>query len=143
MVSSRNIRLRRPSKKLADKSLGPFPITERLGQNAYRLKLPKMYGRIHPTFHVSLLEPYRRREGCEPPAPIEIDNEEEWEVDCVLDVKGLQPKRRFLVRWKGCTTEEDSWQPEKDLEHAQEAIQEFYENQAKAPKQKKRGRGKK
>jgi Chromo (CHRromatin Organisation MOdifier) domain len=140
MLSSRHIRLRRASKKLSDRYLGPFPITKKLGQNAYQLSLPKMYGRIHPTFHVSLLEPYRLRKGCEPPTPIEIDNEEEWEVDRVLDAEGSQPRRRFLVRWKGCTAEEDSWQPEEDLAHAQEAIKEFYQSREQAPNQKSRRR---
>jgi RNase H-like domain found in reverse transcriptase/Reverse transcriptase (RNA-dependent DNA polymerase)/Integrase zinc binding domain/Integrase core domain/Chromo (CHRromatin Organisation MOdifier) domain len=140
MLSSRHIRLRRASKKLSDKFLGPFPITKKLGQNAYQLRLPKMYGRIHPTFHVSLLEPYRMRDGCDPPEPIEIDNDEEWEVDRVLDVKGAWPNRKFLVRWKGCTTEEDSWQPEEDLANAQEAIREFYKSRADVPEAKKRTR---
>jgi Reverse transcriptase (RNA-dependent DNA polymerase)/RNase H-like domain found in reverse transcriptase/Integrase zinc binding domain/Chromo (CHRromatin Organisation MOdifier) domain/Integrase core domain len=144
MLSSRHIRLRRASKKLADKFLGPFPITKKFGKNAYQLRLPKTYGRIHPTFHVSLLEPYRERVGRELPEPIEIDNEEEWEVERVLDVKESQSSRMFLVRWKGCTAEEDSWQPEEDLAHAQEAIQDFYKDRQDAPKpHAKRRRGRK
>lgn len=138
MLSSRHVRLRRASKKLSDKFLGPFPITKKLGQNAYQLRLPKAYGRIHPTFHVSLLEPYRMREGCDPPEPLEVDNEEEWEVERVLDAKGLRPKRKFLVRWKGCTAEADSWQPEEDLEHAQGAIEDFYKGRENAPKSKEK-----
>jgi Chromo (CHRromatin Organisation MOdifier) domain len=140
MLSSRHIRLRRVSKKLSDKCLRPFLITKKLGQNAYQLSLPKMYGRIHPTFYVSLLEPYRMRDNYKPPALIEIDNEEEWEVDRVLDVDGTQPKRKFLVRWKDCTAEEDSWQPEEDLEHAQEAVQEYYKGRENAPRSERRKR---
>jgi hypothetical protein len=77
MLSSRNIRMRRVSKKLADKFLRPFPILKKLGQNVYQLKLLKTYGRIHSTFYVSLLEPYRRREGREPLTPIKINNKKE------------------------------------------------------------------
>ena len=59
LLSSKNIRLSRPSKKLDNRFLGPFRIIEAIGKQAYRLDLPKAYSRIHPVFHVSLLEPYR------------------------------------------------------------------------------------
>jgi Chromo (CHRromatin Organisation MOdifier) domain len=138
MLSSRYIRLRRASRKLSDKYLGPFPIIKKLGQNAYQLRLPKTYGRVHSTFHVSLLEPYRKRDGCDPPEPIEIDDEEEWEVDQILDVSGSQAKRKFLVRWKGCTREEDSWQPIGNLTNAKKAIHKFYRERKDAPRARKR-----
>ena len=52
------------------------------------LDLPKAYGRIHSTFHVSLLEPYTRRPGMEPPPPIEVDGEEhEYLMDTVLNAR--------------------------------------------------------
>jgi Integrase zinc binding domain/Integrase core domain/Chromo (CHRromatin Organisation MOdifier) domain len=140
ILLSRYIRLRRASKKLADKYLGPFSIIKKFGQNAYQLNLLKSYSRIHSTFHISLLEPYRIREGRGPPEPIEIDNEEEWEVDHVLDARGSHSSREFLIRWKGCTTEEDSWQPAEDLANAQEAIQEFYKDREGAPEAKKHTR---
>jgi hypothetical protein len=56
-LSAKNIRTKRPSKKLDLKYYGPFPITERIGKQAYKLKLEDSVGRIHPVFHVSLLEP--------------------------------------------------------------------------------------
>lgn len=37
LLSSRNIKLRRASQKLADKFLGPFQVVRRVGKNAYRL----------------------------------------------------------------------------------------------------------
>jgi hypothetical protein len=58
MLSSKNIALKQPSRKLVDKFLGPFKVLQRVGQNAYRLKLPQRYRSISPTFHVSLLELY-------------------------------------------------------------------------------------
>jgi hypothetical protein len=77
MLSSRNIRMRRASKKLANKFLSPFRVIAIQGKNAYELELPKSYSRIYPTFHVALLEPYQRQEGVELPKPIEIDGEDE------------------------------------------------------------------
>jgi hypothetical protein len=126
LLSSRYIRTRRACKKLDDRFLGPFRIVEAIGKNAYKLDLPKQYGRIHRTFGVALLEPYHRREGQEPPPPVEIEDEEEWLVDSVLDARVSHGKRMFLVRWEGYTREHDSWEPEENLENAQDKIAEFY-----------------
>ena len=49
------------SRKLADKFLGPFTVVEIVRLNAYRLDQPKRHGKIHSTFHISLLEPNHRR----------------------------------------------------------------------------------
>jgi hypothetical protein len=108
ILSSRNIRIRRASKKLADKFLGPFQVIAIRGKNVYKLELPKSYSRIHPTFHVILLEPYQRREGVELPEPIEIDGEDEWEVERILNTRVVRKKRLFLVRWKGYIRDNDS-----------------------------------
>src|SRR5262249_3794674 len=54
----KNIQTTRPSNKLDYKRLGPFRILEKIGTRAYKLELPPSMGRIHPVFHVSLLEQY-------------------------------------------------------------------------------------
>jgi hypothetical protein len=117
LLSSRNIRTRRACKKLDDRFIGPFRVVGKVGRNAYKLNLPKRYGRLHRTFGVTLLEPYRRREGQEPPEPVEIDDEEEWLVDSVLEARKSRGKRMFLVRWEGFTREHDSWEPKENLEN--------------------------
>jgi len=63
-------------------------IKQVIGHNARCLELPETM-RIHPVFHISLLEPYNGQESeqliQELPQPIEIDGEEEWEVKAILD----------------------------------------------------------
>jgi hypothetical protein len=48
---------------------------------------------IHPMFHVSLLEPYHTstipRKTHEPPPPIVVNGEQEYEVEEILDLNIL------------------------------------------------------
>ena len=44
--------------KLSPRFIGPFPITERVGEVAYKLALPPQLANIHPVFHVSMLLKY-------------------------------------------------------------------------------------
>lgn len=53
----KNIQTTRPSDKLDHRRIGPFEIIEKINPVCFKLKLPDSY-RIHPVFHVSLLEKY-------------------------------------------------------------------------------------
>jgi len=58
MLNAKNICTKRPSKKLSLKLYGAFKVLERKGSWAYKLEISPRW-KIHPVFHVSLLEPYR------------------------------------------------------------------------------------
>ncbi|MBW0553549.1 hypothetical protein O181_093264 [Austropuccinia psidii MF-1] len=58
-LSSKNIKSTRPTKKLPERCLGPFPILKKVSTHAYNLKLPSQWKSIHPVFHISLLEPVK------------------------------------------------------------------------------------
>ncbi|MBW0533062.1 hypothetical protein O181_072777, partial [Austropuccinia psidii MF-1] len=96
-LSSKSIKSTRPSKKLSERWLGPFPILKKISTHTYHLKLPSQWKSIHPVFHISLLEPVKTstipNRHQEPPPPIIIEEEEEWEVSQILDSK---LKRRKL-----------------------------------------------
>jgi len=71
MLNGRNIRTRRPSKKLDHKNHGPFQIEKIVSPLAIRLTLPRKW-KIHNVFHVSLLEPYQTSEHRAPPDPSKV-----------------------------------------------------------------------
>ena len=79
------VKTKRPCQKLNHIRLGPFTIEEKLGPVTYRLRLPKSMKKMHPVFHVSLLEP--APDGMETPNDIELDEdtEQEYEVEEILD----------------------------------------------------------
>jgi len=58
MLNAKNIRTKRPSKKMSPKLYGPFKVLEKKGSRAYKLEISPRW-KIHQVFHVSLLEHYR------------------------------------------------------------------------------------
>ena len=62
MVNAKNIKTKRKSKKLDYKMRGPFKVKRLIGSYAYELALPYGAGKVHPVYHISLLEPYYRNE---------------------------------------------------------------------------------
>jgi len=88
MLNAKNIRTKRPTKKLSPRMHGPFKVLEvKKGERAFKLELSPRW-KIHPIFHVSLLEPYRAsaREGREQPprVPEYIEGDLEWEVERIV-----------------------------------------------------------
>ncbi|KAL0157145.1 hypothetical protein M9458_048391, partial [Cirrhinus mrigala] len=63
-LSTRDLRLRLPCKKLSPRYVGPFKIIRQITPVSFRLELPAEYC-ISPTFHVSLLKPAGRPEERE------------------------------------------------------------------------------
>jgi len=84
MLNAKNIRTKRPSKKLAPKLYGPFKILEQREELAYKLELSERW-KVHTVFHVSLLGAYRtsiRPAREQPPMePEDINGDREGEVE--------------------------------------------------------------
>ena len=107
---------------------------KRVGVNAYTLNLLAKYRKLYHTFHVSLLEPYYVRDGHVPSTPIDIDGDEEWEVERILDVYTTRSSReRFLVRWKGFFEVEDTWELVEHLTNVEEALEQFRRRESNIP----------
>jgi hypothetical protein len=130
-LSAKNILTRRPSRKLGLKYYGPFPITEQIGKQAYKLRLGDSVGRIHPVFHVSLLEPCpltTRFNAEEPGAQLEVENEEqEYTVEKIRDSRVRSLELQYLVKWKGFPNRESSWEPVAHIGNSMKFVEEFHQ----------------
>ena len=123
MLNGKNLKTRRPSKKLDVKLHGPFKVSKILSPTAIKLELPSRW-RIHNAFHVSLIEPYRLANNTiRPPPELASASEQnelgydvnsyEYEPGCeVVEVMGSQYSKEweqvlYLVKWKGYPEEAD------------------------------------
>jgi transposase InsO family protein len=104
LLDARNWKTRRPSAKLDHRRHGPFRIARKISSHVYRLELHDSM-QVHPVFHVSLLElaaqnplPGQRQPA---PPPVEIDGEQEWYVDRILDSRTKRRRLQYLVKWTG------------------------------------------
>ena len=98
-LDRRHLKTLCPSNKLDAKKLGPFKITRQINPVAFELKLPTSM-KIHPVFHVSLLEPRLTSPlqiRQQPPPPILVDDEPEYEVESILDSHSLRGGVQYLV----------------------------------------------
>ncbi|MBW0480152.1 hypothetical protein O181_019867 [Austropuccinia psidii MF-1] len=131
-LSSTNIKSTRPTKKLSERWLGPFPILKKVSTHSYNLKLPSQWKSIHPVFHISLLEPVKTstipNRHQEPPPPISIEEEEEWEVSQILDSKLKRRKLWYLVEWKGFSqdSERSTWEPAENLKNSPDLVKDSH-----------------
>ncbi|KAK3508000.1 hypothetical protein QTP70_010157 [Hemibagrus guttatus] len=115
-LSTKDIWLRLPSRKLSPRFIGPFTILKQVNTVTYKLQLPRGY-RIHPTFHVSLLKPHHPsvlpstepgEDAAEPPLPLLLDDGTTYGVKEILDSRRRGGRLEYLVDWEGYGPEERS-----------------------------------
>ena len=106
----RNIKTTRPSDKLDHTKLGPYRIEEKRGPLTYKLRLPEGMN-IHPVFHVALLEPAPPGAKAVPVTLTEGTKEPLYQVETIEDYKEIDGKIMYLVKWKGYSHKENTWEP--------------------------------
>ncbi|KAG8366490.1 hypothetical protein BUALT_Bualt17G0085400 [Buddleja alternifolia] len=113
---------------------GPFEILKKVGNVAYRLRLPDKL-RIHPTIHVSFLKKYHKdalketRKQAARALPL-IRQEFDKDVQRILShcTKGQSKKNRktyYLVHWKGESEEDATWERDVTLWQFEKKIDEL------------------
>jgi hypothetical protein len=128
LLATKNISLRGGgSRKLLPRYIGPFTIKKSINGVSYTLDLPKGL-EIHPTFHISLLRLYREDPNYlfkAPPLPEVIEGQLEYEVDKLVNHRRVGDTLEFLVRWKGYTPSDDTWEPEPHLKNCPKVLKDY------------------
>ncbi len=152
-LSTRNLRLNLPCKKLSPRFVGPYKILRQITPVSFRLALPR-HLRISPTFHVSLLKPAtppteeERGDSSRPSSQsnavqtsqaIVVEGEEAYHVHQLLDSRRRGGHLQYLVDWEGCSPEERSWVNSRDILDPM-LTQEFHCNHPEKPAPRARGR---
>jgi transposase InsO family protein len=132
-LSTKNLKLKVPNRKLAPKFIGPFRVLGTVGSQAYRLSLPNQYDRIHNVFHVSLLEPWYGKPNDDLPMP-ELADDEEWEVEEIKAKDTREGESYYLVKWKGWPSEYNQWVSEDDMANAPRLVRAFNRENARSTK---------
>jgi hypothetical protein len=141
MLNGKNVKTRRPSKKLDHKLLGPFQVDKVISPTAVRLKLPSKW-RIHNTFHVSLIEPYKSggRPLPDPKEVLEEANKDQavdgYNVDKIMASTMTDKGVRYLTKWEGWPRKKDwTWEPfEHFYEPTRVLLSEFHQRNPDAPR---------
>jgi len=142
MLNGRNIKTRRPSRKMDHKNHGPFQIEKIISPLALRLMLPRKW-KIHNVFHVSLLEPYRTSEHRTPPDPSkilreadDIEQSEEYDVEEVMSSRKQGRRVLYLVKWLDYPDQKDWTEEPYDnfSEGGLEKLRTFHRQNPSSPK---------
>jgi hypothetical protein len=103
----------RINQKLSPRYYGPYEIEQKIGEVAYKLKLPDD-SKVHPVFHASLL-----KKAIAPnvtPQPLPACMNEEWQLEPIPE-EAMDTRRNdqgiveVLVKWKDLPEFENSWEP--------------------------------
>ena len=95
--------------------------------------------RIHNTFHISLLEPYEDNklpsQIQEPPPPIQIEGEDEYKLDEIIDSRFHYNKLQYRAKWKRYLLEHDKvWYPAENFNNATLSVSKFHERYSDKPR---------
>lgn len=131
-----NIKTNRPNDKLDYKKVGPYKILRKIGEVNYELNIPDVQGKrgakLHPIFHVSLLEKALIDEDTNEIIHDEIvieGEEEEYEVEKILEFKLDQNGLcKYLVKWKDYDESANSWEPIENLKNALTMVKRIHQN---------------
>jgi len=118
---TKNLKTRKPSKKLDHVKVESFLVKKTKGPVNYELDLPKD-AKVFPVFHISLLEPADASTPLQDTFHFKPQEKEQFEVEKILEHKG----QKFLIKWKGYSTLENTWESLKNLRRCKDLVEEFW-----------------
>jgi len=86
-LSTKNLNVDRPSRKLTEHQLGPYEIVKIIFLNAVKLKLPASF-KIHNVINVSHIRPYHppvAGQSIIPPKAVTVEGTPEYKVEEIMD----------------------------------------------------------
>ena len=107
------------TKKFQPKFYGPYPIVEKVGATAYKVRMPASV-KTHPVFHASQLKLHRTsdqfpdRKGFRED-PVTIEGVDYYVVESILNRRVSRRKVQYLIQWQGYPVSEATWQNKTDL----------------------------
>jgi hypothetical protein len=125
---TKNLRTKRPSKGLDNVKVGPFLISKRNRPVTYTLEL-LLDTKIHPRFHISLLEPADPETPLQRTFRYEIEEEKEFKVEKILDHRRYSiraSENEYLVKWLGYDNLENTWEPETNLTNCRLLLAQYH-----------------
>ena len=63
----------------------------------------------------------------------EKSEKEEFIVEAIMGKRKIQGKEEYLIKWKGYSKDDNTWEPKKNLAHSQELLRGFEESLKKKP----------
>jgi len=130
LFSTKNLKYQmvgRRMEKLTERFIRPYKVKSIVSTNTIELKLPSTV-KIHLVVNVSRVQRYTSQvEGQkkEMPQPMVIEGEEEWKVEKIMNKRRVRGRDKYLVWWKECTAEKDTWESKKNLKNASDLVEEF------------------
>ena len=102
--------MKRATKKLMEKFIGPYVVRKIVSKNAVKLELPALL-RIHLVVNVRRIVKYREQVKGQKKIllpSVEVDGEKEYVVEEILNKQERKGKTKYLVKWKEYTVEENT-----------------------------------
>ena len=119
LLSTKNLKLKLPCRKLSPTFIGPFRIKHLRGPNTVFLEFTDRWKHLHSLINIEYLRPYSLRTEDVGPGPqslsvkpisVEPDGSSWYKIAEILDHNGPSgPKCRCLVRWEGFDATHDTW----------------------------------